>query len=189
MRGAAGQPRSVWKRAGAQKRAGTRKRLEEPKSSLKGGEGLGRARRGPEERGRAWTVLEGPRSAWTGAEGSELAGRKRQPATRESGRPGRARPGGQVGLVWARSGRDRPGLGQWFTLVLMFYQWFTSGLPVVYSSGLLACSSCLAGRSNYFLKEQFDLQIWCSRKKKSGRTPNTMSTRVNHWSKPLVNHW
>ena len=90
----------------------------------------------------------------------------------------------QAGLVWARSGRDWPGLGQWFILVLMFYQWFTSGLPVVYSSGLLACSSCLAGRSLFFEEEQFDVQIWFFQKI-SGRTPNTMSTRVNHWSKPL----
>ena len=95
------------------------------------------ARGGPEAFGKAEKRLEVPlRATWKG-------------------------PPGQVGLVWARSGRDWPGLGQWFILALMFYQWFTSGLPVVYSSGLLACSSCLAGRSLFFEKEQFDVQIWC----------------------------
>ena len=50
--------------------------------------------------------------------------------------------------AWGRSGRPalpcKLGLVQWFIPVLMTYQWFSSGLPVVYSSGLLACLWCLA---------------------------------------------
>ena len=119
--GAAGQPRSVWKRAGARKRAGPRKRLEELKSSLKGGERLGRAR-----------------ATWKGP----------------AGRPGRAGLG-QVGSGSARLG---PVVYSGADVLPVVYQWFTSGLLQWFTRVLIV----FGGTLEIFLKEQFDIQIWCS---------------------------
>ena len=54
--------------------------------------------------------------------------------------PSRARPG----LVGPGQTELKLGLAQWFIPVLMTYQWFSSGFPVVFSSGLFACLWCLA---------------------------------------------
>ena len=151
----------------------TGKKPEGPRGALPGPEGFRKVQKRPQgQRSDAFRAqrhrerLAGPRSARkaSAAPGSALKRLLRRQMRDARFWFSRAQLGGQAGLVWARSGRDWPGLGQWFILVLMFYQWFTSGLPVVYSSGLLACSSCLAGRSLFFEEEQFDVQIFFFKK-------------------------
>ena len=111
---------------------------------------------------------------------------------------GQPKPCRGLAGAWPGPGQGpRPGLGpagtrlgsaQWFIPVPsglfrcpVVYQWF---FPVVYSRAYRVWRT-----PAFFFKDINYFRKLILFKKPSARSPNTVGTRINHWKKPLINHW